>query len=271
MHFCYDASGMLSLGNAYYAAWALGQLALLILVVSIFRGGNHRQYPYFTAYALSNLGQTVLLLLSFYYWGVQWSRQNIIMGWLAVVLTLVARTFAIAELTRRILALYSGIWRVAWRIIAAGAGGVLAYAVAFSRWTWVGALLKADRAMELALTAVVAILFVFCRYYQVQMSRADRFTGIGFILYSSMVVISHTLLERFFYQYRSYWNITITLTFFVSTTLWIRALWSPVPKTVSRGAMLPSEFYKALSPEINLRLRVLDQQLSSLWKAELRQ
>jgi hypothetical protein len=116
----------------------------------------------------------------------------------------------------------------------------------------------------------VAILFFFCRYYQLEVSKADRLIGIGFFLYSSMGVISHTLLERFFYQYRPYWNITITLTFFVSTTVWIRALWSPVPIPVSQGAMLPSELYKALSPEINLKLRVLDQQLSSLWKAELR-
>ncbi len=262
---------MNNLGTAYYFVWASGQIALLILVILLFRRGNHRQYPYFTVYTLSNLGQTGLLLFSFYYWGVRWSKQTVIMGWLAVGLTLAARTFAIAELTRRILASYRGIWRVAWRLIAAGAAGVLVYAAVFSRWSWYSARLKADRGMELALTAVVAILFVFCRYYQVQMSRADRFIGIGFMLYSSMVVISHTLLERFFYQYRSFWNITITLTFFVSTTLWIRALWSPVPKPVSRGAMLPGEFYRALSPEINLRLRALDQQLSTLWKAELRQ
>ena len=257
---------MFNMAFTQYAAWAACQAALVFLLAALLRSRNHRQFPVFTAYILSNLGQAALLVFSYRQWGPQAPVTQQIF-WITTGVTLFARASAIAELIHRILGLHKGIWGLAWRSIAVSAVVIAAYSFLVANRHWDLGLIAADRALELALACGIVVLFVFCRYYEVQVPRAERIVGMGLILYSGVVVISHTVLERFFYAYSPFWNLTILTSFFVSATLWMRALWVPVPSMRAQPAML-GQLYQTLSPEINLRLRALDQRLISLWKRE---
>lgn len=258
---------MPNLAIAQYVAVAVCQAALLFVLAALLRNGNHRQFPVFTAYILANLAQAALLVFSYRRWGQRAPVTQQIF-WISAGVTLLARALAVAELTRRILGLYAGIWGLAWRSITVSAVVIAAYSFLVSNWHWDRGLIAADRALELSLACGIVVLFAFCRYYEVQIRKAERIVGMGLFLYSGVVVISHTILERFFYAYGPFWNLTILTSFFVSATLWIRALWVPVPSMRPQPAMLQGQLYQTLSPEINLRLRALDQRLISLWKTE---
>jgi uncharacterized membrane protein YgdD (TMEM256/DUF423 family) len=247
--------------------WVLCQIVLVGLAISLFRSENYRRYPFFTFYTLANLSQGVFLLARIYVWH-KYPAIDDPVAWATILVTLLARALAAMELCHRVLANYDGIWALAWRLLTLCAAIILAYSLFVGNLHWGHGVYAADRAMQLAVAGVIALLFVFCRYYKVSASRSDRFLGLGLFLYSGVVVLSHTLLERFFKQYTPFWNLTILLAFFVSTTVWIRALWSPASQRSERPVMLRKEIYQALSPEINLRLRRLDQQLLSLWKRE---
>jgi hypothetical protein len=257
---------MLNWTIAQYVATAICQGALLFLVAALLRSGNWRHFPFFTAYILSNLGQAALLVFSYRYWGPRAPVTEQIF-WITAGVTLLARALAIAELVHRILGLHKGIWGLAWRSIAMSVVVIAAYSFFVANRHWDLGLIAAQRALELALGCGIAVLFAFCRYYEVQVPKVERIVGMGLILYSGVVVISHTVLERFFYAYSPFWNLTILTSFFVSAALWIRALWVPVPSMRAQPAML-GQLYQTLSPEINLRLRALDQRLISLWKRE---
>jgi len=126
---------------------------------------------------------------------------------------------------------------------------------------------KAERALELAIAAVIVAVFVFLRYYDVEAKREDRVLAIGFCLYSCFSVLNNTVLERFLDSYVPLWNFLEMLAFFGSMLLWIWALRKPqtagTPKT-----LLPAGVYQTLAPQFNSRLRSLNEQLVQFWKAE---
>jgi hypothetical protein len=58
--------------------------------------------------------------------------------------------------------------------------------------------------------------------------------------------------------------------FLASLSLWTWALRKPQSQTESVEILLPRGVYQSLTPEINLRLRLLNEQLSRFWPAEAR-
>jgi len=256
---------MFYLGRAYYVVWGAGQALLLFLIVVLFRSRNYRHYPFFTAYCVGNLSQSVTVLFALRFWGQSLITTEI--GWVAVIVTLGARIMAIAELTEHILAKYRGIWGVAWRFIAAGVAGVSCYSFAVANWRWYLGFPSAERLIALALAAFIAMLFVFCRYYRLPISRPNRLMAIAFFVYSGTVVINQSLLEKYYSRYGQYWNLTTTAVFVICVTLWGAALWTPVPEGETGSHTLPRGVYGALSPEINDRLRALDERLAKFWSS----
>jgi hypothetical protein len=249
------------------AIWALCLIAQAALLVFLWKHRTYRQYPGFTIYVLVNVVQGILLLLTRFLWG---NRGALLyqVGWATQGFVLVARTFAVAELCRRILKSYRGIWALAWRLLTVCAAVIIAYSFLVANWRWDRAVLAADRGFELAIAGVIVLLFIFARYYGVPVAGPDRLLAVGFCLYSCAVVVNNTLLEKFFYQYYAFWNITTLIVYFLSLMTWIRAMRSPVSVAEKRPAMLEGTIYQELSPEINFRLRLLNEQLLSIWKTE---
>jgi hypothetical protein len=51
-------------------------------------------------------------------------------------------------------------------------------------------------------------------------------------------------------------------------SIWTWALRKPQPQAEPGEILLPRVVYQSLAPEINLRLRLLNEQLSRFWPAE---
>jgi len=247
--------------------WALCQAGLLVLLVFLVRYQNYSRYPHFTAYILLNLGQAIVLLLTYRSWGFL-NVTSFQIAWITQGLTLIARALAIAELCRRILGGYRGVWALAWRMLAVCAAVIVSYSFLIANWRWEVAIFAADRGLELAIASLIVLLFVFMRYYGMAVAGPDRALAVGFCIYSCAIVLNNTFLMKYLFAYSTLWNLVMLFAFLVSLAIWIAALRFPVPISIRQPALMDGVLYRQLSPEINLRLRVLNEQLLSIWKPE---
>jgi hypothetical protein len=238
-----------------------GLLALLLL------RKNHRVFPVFFVYVFLNFLQCFILFGSYRIWGFQ-SPVSSRLAWGTQIFVSTARAVAVAQICHRVLAKYRGIWALARRMLVATAAVVLLYSWAVARGSWQFAVLNADRGMELAIASVIVALFLFARYYGVAVEPAVRALAIGFFLYSCFYVLNITILERWLYDYVALWNLLGTLSFLASLLLWSWGLRERQSVTTFEPEMLSQGIYRTLAPEINDRLRALNDHLGQFWWAE---
>jgi hypothetical protein len=240
-----------------------GILALLLYRKSL------RVFPFFSLYLLLNLFQGVVLLEAYQAWGFI-SREAIRIGWSSQGFISLARALAVAEICYLVLAKFTGIWRLAWRLLAAAAALVALYTFALSRGrgTWQFAILNLDRGLELMMATVIVLLFVFVRYYEVVVQSSLRTLAIGFFLYSAFRVLDDSILERWWRPYGPLWNLIGTLTFLASLLLWGWALLQKEQYVALEPELLPEDQYHSLSPAINARLKNLNERLGHFFKAQ---
>lgn len=250
-------TGILGFQNVLWAATMLLAIALATLV---FLQRSYKAYPLFFTYILSVLLQNLVFVLSYRLWGFG-SAVSFRIAWSAQGLVTLARAAAVAEICHRILARFRGIWGLAWRLLLAAAAFISLYAWAVSRGSWPFAILNLDRGLELAMTTVIVLLFVFARYYEVGVESAVRTVAIGFFLYSCFRVLNDTILEGWLHRYAALWNLLGTLSFLASMLLWSWAFRRTQPATTFETERVPEDLYRALAPEINARLRELNEQL----------
>jgi hypothetical protein len=237
-----------------------------LLVLLLYRK-NHRVFPLFFAYALCSLLQSMVLLGSYSIWGFI-SPVSVRIGWGTQGVVIAARTLAVAQICQRVLAKYRGVWALARPLLVATAAVVLLYAWAVARGSWQFAVLNADRGMELAIASLILILFLFTRYYEVAVEPAVRSLATGFFLYSCFFVLNDTILEGWKHEYTTLWNLLGTLAFLASMLVWIWALRKTQSETTSDPEMLSEGIYRAVAPEINERLRALNEHLGHFWYVE---
>ncbi len=238
-----------------------------VLLVTLLYRKNHRRFPFFFAYALCTLLQNLLLIESYRIWPFNSPVTNQI-AWGTQGVVIAARGLAVAEICHRLLGKYRGIWALAWRMLVATGTVVLLYSWAVARGSWQFAVLNSDRGMELAIASVIVTLFLFTHYYEVRVAPAVRTLAVGFFLYSCFYVLNDTILEGWMYDYSTLWNILGTLAFLASLLLWNWALRQKQPETAFEPEMLSDGIYRTAAPEINDRLRVLNEHLEHFCRAE---
>jgi hypothetical protein len=246
--------------------WGATVFLNVILVVLLLYRKNHRVFPLFFIYNVVNLLQSAVTFESYRIWGFN-SPVSFEIVWATQGLVIVARVMAVAEICWRVLAKYEGIWALGWRIFVAMATLVLAYSWSAGQHSWHLIALTADRGLELAIAAAILTLFMFIRYYEVTIERDTRFVAIGFFLYSCFRVLNDTVLERWLTHYAPQWNFLGTVAFLASLLLWSWALRRTQPKVTYEPEMLPADVYQTLAPEINSRLKTLNENLGQLWYA----
>jgi hypothetical protein len=247
--------------------WAANVSLGLILALLLIVRRDYRVYPAFSSYILVNLIQALLLFLGTYRWRLS-TFALWLMGSLTQSIVLIARALAVAEICCRLLSRYSGVWALARRVLLLLAGIVFIYSILLARHDWRLVFQSAHRAMELSIASIIVTLLIFVRHYDVETSPTDRSLAIGFCLYSCFAVLNITLLERFLDDYADLWNLLGAFAFLASLSLWTWTLRKPQSQTEPRQILLPSGIYQSLTPEINLRLRLLNEQLSRFWPAE---
>ncbi len=248
--------------------WAVNIIMSVMLLVLLAVRRNYRAYSAFTSYIALNLAQNALLFASYRRWGFS-SLTSWEVAWGSQAAMICARAVAVAELCRHSLSRYLGIWALAKRILLLCAGLVLLYSGVAARHQWNLALPSAERALELSIATAIVVLFLFARYYGVRIESADRLLAIGFCLYSCFRALNDTIADRVLYRYSELWTFLGMLAFFVSQSLWSWALRKPLTATAAKENLLPPGVYQSLTPEINLRLQALNQQLCRLWKPEV--
>jgi hypothetical protein len=250
--------------NWLWAATAVCQVFLLVLLVA---RRNVSIHPAFTFYIFMTLAQSGLLFLAIKGSGFS-SSSSFKVGWLTQSAVLAARGFAVAELCKHILGRFRGVWLMARWVIFVSGLIALCYAliVGFRKWTLM--LTTAELGIELAIAAVIVSLLVFARYYEIEVDQPFRSLAIGLCLYSCVAVLNDTVLEHWLNNYVPLWNTFGMLAFFACLLAWTRALRHTAPQTAAAPLLLDRSVYLQVMPEVNERLRALNEQLIQFWRLE---
>jgi hypothetical protein len=237
-----------------------------LLVLLLYRK-SYRVFPNFFVYVLFDFLQSFVLYTSYRFWGFR-SSASIQIAWGTQSVVMTARAVAVAQICQRVLADYRGVWALAKRLLILTAVVVLLYSWAIARGGWQFAVLNGHRGIELAIASVIVILLLFTRYYGIVVEPAVRVLTIGFFFYSSFYVLNDTILERWLHDYSSLWNLLGSSVMLASMLLWIWGLREPQPQRTLEPEMLPEGIYRGVSPEINDRLRALNDHLGNFWNVE---
>lgn len=246
--------------------WGAGIFLNAGLVVLLVYRKNHRFFPFIFSYALLNLVQGFAFIEFYRIWEFG-SATAFRLAWGTQGLVTFARALAVAEICHRILARYSGIWQLAWRLLLAVATAISLYAFTVARGDLRFGILNMDRGLELAIATVIVLLFLFARHYEVDVEAAVRTLAVGFFLFSCFRVLDDTIFENWLHRYTELWNRLGMLAFLASLLLWSWALRRTQPRVTCEPEMLPEGLYHTLAPEINYRLKTLNEQLGQLWYA----
>jgi hypothetical protein len=258
-------SAPLTLRNVFWAAASLGEI---VLIGYLIHGKLARSHFWLFFYLCCTVAQSALGVVTYSLFGFKSSAtRNIIWGSQAVVITM--RFLAVCEMARRILARCAGIWAFAQRVLLIVAAGVLLYTAVFSDKHLSMMILTVDRGAELAIASFIVGLLLFARYYRLEISPLDRGLSIGFSLYSCFYVINDSLLEKWMEPYIGFWGFMDVITFLACLFIWMQAVrvYAPAREFLNPKSV-PSDFYGALSPEVNMRLRLLNDQLAQPLRSE---
>jgi hypothetical protein len=243
-----------------WAATAIAQILLLCLLIA---RRNVSSYPAFSAYIFMTLAQSALIFVAIKGWGFS-SSVSWRIGWATQSVVLGARAFAVAELCRHVLGRFRGVWILArWILLACGVL-VLLYGLVAASHQWQLVLNTTELGLELAVAAVIVMLLLFARYYEVIVAPPLRWLATGLCVYSCISVLNDTILERWLSRYVSLWNVFGIAAFLACLLLWTWAFRQAVPQTAA-DPLLDRSVYLKIVPEVNWRLRELNEQLIRFW------
>jgi hypothetical protein len=254
--------------------WACSALVQLVALILLFAKGSFRKLPFFTVYVAVNLCQAAFLVVVYSVWGSN-SANVKILAWYSECVTLLAQALATTEILKVTLRPYQGIWGLVWRALAFTSALVVLIVALVTRGTWVAAKwFELNRGYHLTFAAAVIVCLLLVRYYSIQVPAAYKMILGGFCLYSCTEILINTVLQSVvktaFYAYEPIWQSSTMLSFIVVLFIWVAALWKPLPIEARQAAPPSDSIYQRLSPEINERLRELNEKLLRLWKLEAR-
>jgi hypothetical protein len=249
-------------------AWALTTLLEFALFYYLVRRRLYRSHPAFFVYVLAVIAQSIFVAFVYHRWNPRgltaWS-----IAWGSQAVIICARWFAITGIARKILAVYSGIWRMTRVILVLLSVCVLAFALLTSRNQWDLFVLNADRAVELCVGTFIVAMFIFVRYYRLVVPNLERLLAIGFCLYSCFYVINDSVYESWHTSFGAMWSFLDTLTFLASLVLWLKVVRGPTEALPAKsGIQLSPEEYGQLSRQLDSRLLLLDSRLNHLLRSE---
>jgi len=253
--------------------WGISTAAQTVLCVVLLARGNFRKIPIFTAYVAANLCQAILIFMV--YKGIAFRPQSAIaLAWSSQACIQLLRAAATTEALRQILKPFQGIWGLGWRTLAVAFGVIFLVAVFDSGRNISWAVLLMDRGFHLAFAIALVACLLLVHYYSVPIPSAYKALLGGFCFYSCAVVLANTLGGVLFLRrdanFQALWQLVTMCPFIAVLLVWAVALRKPLPDALP-GAQLqdPKSVYWEISPQINERLRLLNEQLNRLWKPEV--
>ncbi len=258
-------TGLLALRNIFWLTTTLAEVLLLVYLLKRKMSGTHLAFIVYIAGAIL---QSALAAFIYIEWGYQSTVASYVI-WSSQGILICLRFSAVFEMASRLLSAYPGIWALAKRLFGAIGLGTLAYSLLIAKKELYVLVIGLDRGLELAIAAFVVALLLFARYYLLPVHPLDRALAMGFCMYSCFYVINDSLFEKYLESYLSLWGYLDVLTFLASLVIWIQAvrLYSGASSLAPGRASLPAGLYGTLSPELNFRLKHLNEQLSQLLQA----
>lgn len=248
-------------------AWALTTCLEVVLLCYLLRRNVFRLHPAFCVYIFATILQSVSGAWASRHWGGQ-SMEYFNIAWGTQLVIICARWFAVIEIARRVLASYSGIWKLVSTILFVLCLIILSYSVVIPRTRWYLSVLSADRAVEFCIAAFIVALLIFARYYRLEMTPLERQLSIGFCLYSCSWVVSNTIYQSSQHPSGMWWEFFEILAFFATLVLWINAVRRPVQiPHVAAIPQLSAERYAEVSQQLNTRLNSLNERLNHLFRS----
>ena|SRR5215831_4520611 len=251
-------------------AWGGTTLLEAILLVLLLRRKVFQDYPWFFGYVLTAFAQSVGA--AFLYRESGWKPETVWnIAWGTQALVVLMRALTLVELIRSTLAKYSGIWGLTRRVLAGVAVVLTGASLLFSKGMYQWVIMNAVRGLELAMAAVIVAMLLFARYYRLPVPPMSRALGVGLCLYSAFYVLDYSLLENVLQQFADFWNFLALTTFIASLLLWIHAANRyTAAEAGAQPATVPPVLYGKLSGELNLRLHLLDRELTQILRSQER-
>ncbi len=257
---------LLTLRNLF---WAMTTLAEIVLIFYLIRRKLTDTHICLLLYLCCTVAQSVLGAVTYSLLDFNGPvTRPVIWGSQAIVITM--RFCAVVEMARRLLARYVGIGGFAKRVLWIVAAMVLVYTAVFSEKLLGMVILTVDRGLELGIASFIVALLLFARYYKLDINPMDRALSIGFCLYSCFYVINDSLLEKWMEPYVGFWGFMDIITFLASLLIWIQAIrvYAPAEQRQAASTRVAPGLYGVLSPEVNIRLRLLNDQLAQLLRSD---
>lgn len=254
----------------------------VLLCILVYSRKLQKRLPLFAAYVATMLVCTAGLGIVFAHFGFR-SDPSVIASWYAIAVTSIARSAAVAELCRKSLKAYQGIWALTWRLLTVMTAIFFVHAAIDARGLpdyFTASSMTMERDLEVASAAVLITIFLVGRYYRLSIGTLYELLGLGIILFcvvefvnNSIVrdVLTHngtvwTIARPVAEQVMRAWNTVQAVAADTSIGIWCLALRKPLPARIESPALLPAEVYRELSPAINLRLRAFNARLVELLK-----
>jgi hypothetical protein len=255
-------SGLSGMQSSLWAATFVLEAVVFLLLV--FRK-QYREFPFFSAYILGVLLQSILLVFSYSKWGYN-SYPSARIAWSSQGVVILLRALVVAELCRRMVGPYRGVWGLIWRTLVGCAALVLSYSLLVSKMSMPVAIFNAHRGLEITIATVVVAVFLFAAYYGIVPQRRIYFLALGLCFYSCFYVINDSFLEHWMKSFASVWNFAGTMSFMVSLVLWSWGFLIPQTTDARSTSLLPRHVYRTLSPQLNQQLRQVNERLSMFWQ-----
>lgn len=264
---------MLGVPNWQQWLWGVHVCAQIGLCYLIIRHSAYKHLRFFLIYLVSDLARSALIFGSYRLRGFS-SWTSYIVVWSTQAVVVAARGMAVAETCKNCLREYKGIWALGWRILAGVGAVVVSYAavvtLAAKNKSFLLAVarmvLAADRALELALIAVLLSLLIFARYYRVPLGSPHKALAVGFCFFSCVFVLNNTILSVFLKLYAPVWNGIEMSAYFVVLVAWLRVFYELVPAPSPVPVLIPQTLYQELAPRFNYHLRLLNDRLMGMLK-----
>jgi len=249
--------------------WVTSDLLTGMLCILVARRSLFSRLPLFSAY-ITVIFVREVILCGVYVGGHYTSRLAFYSFWVSQGIILVARGLAIAEVAWRSLHEYRGIW-LAGRMLLMFTAIVLVLIAAWDargNAPWIAPfILTGERGLEVATALVLLALLFLCGYYRVGLDAVHRSIAVGLCFYSAIQVLNNTFMQRWLKGYFESWNHVRAAAFLFTQVIWLWALYKPLTAARPAPVMLSQHVYDLLSPQVNYRLRALNQKLLEMFEA----
>jgi hypothetical protein len=251
--------------------WAISAVVQITVLSLVVTRRHFHKLPLFSVYIALNLCQAALLFFVYSQFDLNShaARQS---SWLSELLILTVQTFAATEVLYRVLRHYAGIWGLAWRLIVVAAALVICHELASAKQSPEWTLMIANRGYHLTFAlALISCLFLV-RFYSIPIDPVYKTLLAGFCVFSCTVVVANTLLQTLFLRHfidsGVVWNYLEMVTFLAVQIAWAVALRHRV-QADDKPALSPPSTYDRLSPDVDARLRALNDALSRFLRAQV--